>query len=311
VAWAILVAVIATALLLDLFVIHRRAKEPTPRRALIESVGWIGVGIAAGIVIAITMGANAGGEYLSGYLIEKSLSVDNVFVWALIFAHFSVPVAYQHRVLFWGIFGALALRFVFITAGVELVERFDVVLYLFGAFLLWTAIKLLRSDGDDHVDPDRSVFLRIVRSIVPSTDHFDSHKLFTIENGRRLATPLFAVLVVVETTDVLFAVDSVPAVLAVSDDRFVIFASNAFAILGLRALYFLLATANQELPYLKHGLAVILAYVGIKMLAHTAVHIPTAASLGFIALVLAVAIGASLRRRGTEDIAEPLAAPGQ
>ncbi len=244
-------------------------------------------------------GGQATGEYYAGYLIEKSLSVDNVFVWALLFSYFAVPGKYQHRVLFWGIFGALVMRLVFIFLGVALIERFDWILYVFGAILLFTGIRMaVKQEGEVH--PDRNPVLKLVQKVVPSTTRYDGQKLFTHEERkgklRRLATPLFAVLVLIETTDVIFAVDSVPAVLAVSREQFIVFASNAFAILGLRALYFLLADAHSRFHYLQLGLAIILVYVGIKMIISNWYHIPTPLSLGFIALVLVVSIVASIRR---------------
>ena len=204
--------------------------------------------------------------------------------------YFAVPQRYQHRVLFWGIFGALALRAVFIFAGVALIERFDWILYVFGAFLLYTAGKLIFTDND-HVDPGNSKFLKFVNRFVPSTDEYDGQRLFTKKNGKRLATPLFAVLMLVEATDVVFAVDSVPAVLAVSNEQFIVFASNAFAILGLRALYFLLADMHSRFTYLQEGLAIILAFVGVKMIIAEWYHIPTGLSLGIIAIVLTASIG--------------------
>ena len=261
------------------------------------------------------VGGTAGTEYISGYLIEKSLSIDNVFVWALIFTYFKVPGKYQHRVLFWGIFGALVLRAVFIFAGVALIEKFDWILYVFGAFLLFTAVKMIVK-SDEEVDPSQSVFLRILRKVVPVTDELDGQKLFTRVNAKRVATPLFAVLMLVEATDVIFAVDSVPAVLAVSREQFIVFSSNAFAILGLRALYFLLADMHARFSYLQEGLAIILAFVGVKMIiAQKPIeyHIPTATSLLVIALVLGVSILMSLQRKPhgdtielVEDEAEPL-----
>ena len=206
---------------------------------------WISIGVAFSLVVLWWFGGPATGEYISGYLIEKSLSIDNVFVWALIMSYFAVPSKYQHRVLFWGIFGALVMRAIFIFAGVALIERFDWILYVFGAFLLFTAGRMVFGD-DEHVDPGKSRFLKLVNRVVPSTDKLDGPHLFTRINGRRLATPLFAVLVLVEVTDVIFAVDSVPAVLAVSHEQFIVFSSNAFAILGLRALYFLLADMHAR-----------------------------------------------------------------
>jgi tellurite resistance protein TerC len=257
-------------------------------------------------VIWFAFSGAAAGEYISGYLIEKSLSIDNVFVWALIFTYFKVPGKYQHRVLFWGIFGALVLRAVFIFAGVALIEKFDWILYVFGAFLLFTAVKMIVK-SDEEVDPSQSVFLRILRKVVPVTDELDGQKLFTRVNAKRVATPLFAVLMLVEATDVIFAVDSVPAVLAVSREQFIVFSSNAFAILGLRALYFLLADMHARFSYLQEGLAIILAFVGVKMIiAQKPIeyHIPTATSLLVIALVLGVSILMSLQRKPHGDTIE-------
>ena len=301
--WAVLLVVIAVMLLVDLLVVHKEAHEVETREAAIESVVWISCGLAFTGVVAWWFGAAASGEYISGFLIEKSLSIDNVFVWALIMGFFSVPLKYQHRVLFWGIFGALALRAVFIFAGVALIERFDWVLYVFGAFLLYTAAKLIFTD-DDHVDPGDSKFLKLVNRFVPSTDEYDGQKLFTMKNGKRLATPLFAVLVLIEGTDVIFAVDSVPAVLAVSNEQFIVFASNAFAILGLRALYFLLADMHNRFVFLQQGLAIILAFVGVKMIIAEWYHIPTAISLAVIAIVLTASIGLSLRFTANNDESE-------
>ena len=218
-----------------------------------------------------------------------------MFVWALIMTYFAIPRAFQHRVLFWGIFGAVVLRSVFVFAGVALVERFEWILIGFGVFLLYTAWKLLRSDGDEQIDPDSNVFLRLVRRVVPSTSSYDGQRLWTKVDGRRLATPLFAVLVLVETTDVLFAVDSVPAVLGVSREQFIVLTSNAFAILGLRALYFLLADLHDRFEYLQSGLAVILAFVGVKMIVSRWLQISTAVSLLVIVTVLASAIVGSAR----------------
>ncbi len=292
--WGVLLAIIIGLLMVDILVIHRKAHVIHLREASIEAAVWISSGLAFALVVWWWFGGGASGEYLSGYLIEKSLSIDNVFVWALILAYFRVPAEYQHRVLFWGIFGALVLRAIFIFAGIALIERFDWVLYLFGAFLLYTAAKLIISDNA-HADPGKSRFLKVVNRIVPSTDRLDGQRLFTRVNGKRLATPLFAVLVLVEGTDVLFAVDSVPAVLAVSREQFIVFSSNAFAILGLRSLYFLLADLHGRFAYLQQGLATILAFVGVKMLIHEWYHIPTWLSLLVIVVVLTAAIGFSLK----------------
>jgi tellurite resistance protein TerC len=302
-AWGALLAFIALLLLIDLLVVHREAHEIGTKEAAIESVAWISIGLAFTAVVWLAFDGQAAGEYISGYLIEKSLSVDNVFVWALILSYFRVPTRYQHRVLFWGIFGALVLRAVFIFAGVALIERFEFVLYVFGAFLLYTAVKLVVSD-DDAIDPEKSRFLALVRRVVPTTHELDGQRLFTRVHGRRVATPLFAVLLLVEATDVLFAVDSVPAVLAVSHEQFVVFASNAFAILGLRALYFLLADMHARFGYLQQGLAVILAFVGVKMLISRWYHIPVGVSLLVIALVLVVSVVMSLRSGSDHDAIE-------
>lgn len=292
--WLALLAFIVVLLLVDLLVFHREAHEVSTREAAIESAVWIGIGLAFTFVMWGLFGGGAAGEYLSGYLIEKSLSIDNVFVWALILTYFLVPRMYQHRVLFWGVFGALVLRACFIFAGIAAIQRFEWVLLLFGAFLLFTAVRLVRSD-EEVVDPEHSRVLRAVRRVVPSTNEYDGARLFTRIDGRRLATPLFAVLLLVEATDVVFAVDSVPAVLAVSREQFIVFSSNAFAILGLRALYFLLAGMHARFAYLRQGLAVILAFVGVKMILQRWYHIETWASLTFIAVVLVVSILASLR----------------
>ncbi|MEO5724147.1 MAG: TerC family protein [Ilumatobacteraceae bacterium] len=292
VTWVIALAAISVLLLFDILVLHRKPKVLSPRRAITETLAWIAVGVACGLVVIAVSGGAAGGEWFSGYLIEYSLSIDNVFVWALILTHFAVPPNYQHRVLFWGVFGALVLRAGFIFAGVALVQRFEFVLFVFGAFLLYTAVKLLRET--ESSDPTQGRFIRIVRRIVPTTDELHGQHLFTRIDGRHVATPLFAVLVLVEATDVLFAVDSVPAVLAVSNEQILVFTSNAFAIMGLRSLYFLLAGMRARFTYLQQGLAVILAFVGVKMIISPWVHIPTLASLLVIVVVLAVAVVLSL-----------------
>ena len=296
--WAALVGAIVAMLVVDLLAVHKTAHVISIKEAAIESTVWISIGLAFGVVMLVWQGGQAGGEYYASFLIEKSLSVDNVFVWAVIFSFFGVPRQYQFRVLFWGIFGALVLRAVFIFAGVTLIERFEWILYVFGAFLLYTAVKIARHDESKQVDYNSNIAMRTVRKLVPTTDRYDGQKLFTIENGKRVATPLFAVLVLIEATDVVFAVDSVPAVLAVSREPFIVFASNAFAILGLRSLYFLLGGMQGKFRYLNVGLGVILAFVGIKMLIigePLEIHLPTYVSLTVIAVVLTVSIAASLR----------------
>ena len=306
--WLSLIGAVVAMLIVDLLLVHRTAHVITMREAAIESAVWISLGLAFGVVLLFWQGGQAGAEYYAGFLIEKSLSIDNVFVWAVIFSFFAVPRQYQFRVLFWGIFGALVLRGVFIFAGVELIERFEWILYVFGAFLLYTAWKIAHHDESEQVDYNANIAMRAVRRVVPTTSHYDGQKLFTKANGKRLATPLFTVLVLIEATDVVFAVDSVPAILAVSREPFIVFAANAFAILGLRSLYFLLGGMQGKFRYLNVGLGVILAFVGVKMLLigkPFEVHMPTFVSLAFIAIVIAAAVAASLhadrRDRGRGD----------
>jgi tellurite resistance protein TerC len=294
--WVAFLALVAVLLLADLVFVHKEAHVISTREAAIESAVWISIGVAFTGVILAWQGGAAAGEYLSGYLIEKSLSVDNVFVWALIMSYFAVPRQFQFRVLFWGIFGALVLRAIFIFTGVALLERFEWIIFVFGAFLLYTAFKLMKNNEEDEIHPEHNPVLKIVRRIVPSTTEYHGQSLFVRHGGKLLATPLFAILVVVESSDVVFAVDSIPAILAISRNEFIVFSSNAFAILGLRALYFLLADLKDRFHYLQEGLAVILAFVGAKMIASEWYHLPTWISLVVIAVVLTVAIVASVRR---------------
>jgi tellurite resistance protein TerC len=263
---------------------------------------WVSVGLAFGLVLLATLGGSAAGQYYTGYVIEESLSVDNVFVWAVVFAFFAVPTAYHRRVLFWGIFGALILRATFIFAGVALLDRFSWVEIVFGAFLIFTAVRLAIHD-DAEIDPNHNPIFRFVRRLLPVTNGYRGHRMFVREDGHRYATPLFLVLIFVEVTDVLFAVDSVPAVLAVSRSQFIVFTSNAFAILGLRAIYFLLAGARDALVHLNVGLGVILFLVGVKMLISRWVHIDTLLSLSVIMTVLAITVVLSLRTNRGQSLA--------
>ena len=297
--WVALVVGIAVLLFADLLIVHRKPHAISIREATIESAIWITIGLGFTLVILSWQGGPAAGEYLAGYLIEKSLSIDNVFVWAVILNYFAVPAAYQYRVLFWGIFGALVLRAIFIFAGVALIENFDWVLYIFGAFLIFTAFRIARHDNAE-IHPEDNPVLKVFRRLIPSTTEYDGQKMFTRRSGHFLATPLFAVLVLIESTDVVFAVDSVPAILAVSREPFIVFSSNAFAILGLRALYFVLAGMAGRFRYLNLGLGLILGFVGLKMLIAEWYHVPTVASLAVIAIVLAVTIGLSLRAEGRD-----------
>ncbi len=293
-AWAAFIALIAVLLLADLFLFHRDAHEISIREAAITSIFWVSLGLSFSFVIWATLGGSAAGQYLTGYVIEKSLSVDNVFVWAVILSYFAVPKAYQHRVLFWGVFSALVLRALFIFAGIALLETFDWMLYVFGAFLVVTAYRVATHDNQE-IHPERNPVLKLMRRVVPVTGDYDGQHFWTKIDGRRFATPLLVVLVLVEATDVVFAVDSIPAILAVTRSQFIVFTSNAFAILGLRALYFLLSGAADKLRYLNVGLGVILGFVGVKMLIANWYHIPTLLSLVVIAVVLTITVIVSLR----------------
>jgi tellurite resistance protein TerC len=274
---------------------HRDDHEPSPREALTESGVWVACGLGFGVFVAIVWGGEAFGEYISGYLIEKSLSVDNVFVWSLLFTSMAIPLKFQHRVLFWGIFGALALRAAFILAGSALIAEFTWVLIIFGAFLIYTGAKIMRH-RDDEGDAAKTTGLGLLKRIMPVTESYDGHNFITRIGGRKVATPLLAALVVIEATDVIFAVDSVPAILAVSNEPYLILASNAFAILGLRAMYFLLANARERFHYLSHALGGILIFVGLKMTLTEWYHVNTYVSLGIIVAMLITAIIFSERK---------------
>ena len=293
--WLVLLGLITVMLLVDILVIHREAHAVKTREAAIESAVWISIGVSFSLVILWWFGGQATGEYITAYLVEKSLSVDNVFVWALLMAAFKVPQKYQHRVLFWGIFGALLMRAIFIFAGIALINAVGWMLFIFGGFLIFTGGRMIIR-GESHSDPTEGRFYRFVNRVVPTTNKLDGQKMFTRVNARRLATPLFIVLLLVEFTDVIFAVDSVPAVLGYSRETFIVFSSNAFAILGLRALYFLLADMHARFKYLQTGLAVLLIVIGIKMIIAEGwgYHLNPWVSLGIIALILGVSITASL-----------------
>lgn len=299
-AWGGFIAFVVAMLALDLFVLHRDAHEVSIREAAYWSGLWVALGLSFGAVLWLFQDGTAAGEYLAGYLIEKSLSVDNVFVFVMIFSFFSVPPIYQHRVLIWGVLGALAMRAIFIFAGAALLDAFDWILYVFGAFLVYTGIKMFRHQ-DLTLDPSENRVLRWLKRFVPLTTEYHGQKLFVRQAGLLVATPLFAVLVVIETTDLIFAVDSIPAIFAVTRDPFLVFTSNVFAILGLRSLYFLLAGVAARLVYLKFGLATILVLVGVKMLLTDIYHVPIWASLLAIAAILATAVAFSLRAKLPPD----------
>jgi len=291
--WLSVVGLILVMLLIDLFA-HRKAHEIAVKEAAIWSGFWVATGIGFGVLVWNYFGAEFGQQYFAGFLIEKSLAVDNVFIWAIIFTSFAVPRKYQHRVLFLGVLGALVFRGIFIAAGSVIIESFAWVLYLFAAFLIFTGIQMLRKRSS-HDDPSQSAFFKWFSRIVPSTNEYHGQKLFIRKNGVRLATPLLMVLVLIEFTDIVFAVDSIPAIFAVTSEPFLVFTANAFAILGLRAMYFLLADMMHRFVYLKLGLALVLIWVGIKMGLHDIVKIPTTLSLAVIVIILAVAVIASFR----------------
>jgi tellurite resistance protein TerC len=293
-AWAAVLGVILAMLAVDL-VAHRKAHVVGVREALAWSGVWVTLGLAFGGVIWWVWGAEFAGQYFAGYVIEKSLAVDNVFVFAIIFGYFAVPREYQHRVLFYGVIGALVFRAVFIVAGSVLIASFAWVLYVFGAFLVLSGIRMALH-RNDNMDPGRNVVLRLFRRTVPSTDTMHGPRFVVRQAGRWVATPLLAVLVLIEVVDIVFAVDSIPAIFAVTQEPFLVFTSNAFAILGLRAMYFLLADLMTRFVYLKLGLALVLVWVGVKMLLLEVYKIPTGLSLGVVGLILATAVTASLIR---------------
>src|SRR4051794_6475974 len=284
-AWAALVGGLAALLLLDLFVLHRGAHEVSVRNAAWSTAGFVGIAIAFGALLGLHEGHDVAGQFFAGYILEMSLSMDNVFVWALIFSAFSIPAAYQHRVLFYGIFGALVLRGAFVAAGSELLALFGWVVYLFGLLLLYSGLRMLR--GTPPPDPERDPVVRLLRRRVPTTRHLVGAHLFAREDrlpaeqrpkrepmlGRWYATPMLAVLIVIETTDILFAVDSIPAIFGVTREPFLVFSATALALVGLRSMYFLLAGARERFVYLDVGLAIILVFVGVKFLLSDVVHI--------------------------------------
>ncbi|MDZ7689944.1 MAG: TerC family protein [Balneolaceae bacterium] len=291
--WIAFNAFIIAMLLIDLVVFHDKEHEESIKEALIWTGVWIAQALLFGIGVYYYMGSSTALDDYTGYLIEKSLSVDNIFVFLLVFSYFKVPAKYQHKVLFWGIFGALVMRFVFIFTGVALLERFHWIIYVFGGFLVFTGIKLAL-EKDKEVHPEKNPVLLLVRRFVPITKNYHGSNFFIKKMGRRIATPMFVVLVVIETTDVVFALDSIPAILAITRDEFIVYSSNAFAILGLRALYFALAGIMRLFHYLHYGLSLILVFVGVKMLIADFYHIPTPWALGFVAVTLTASIVASI-----------------
>lgn len=296
-------------LALDLGVFHRKAHEVSVREALGWTAVWISLALVFNLGVYVWFGSERALEFLTGYVIEKALSVDNIFVFIVVFSVFAVPAKLQHRVLFWGILGALVMRAIFIVLGAALLQRFHWVIYVFGAFLVFTGIKLLLHRGDE-VHPERNPLFKLFRRLVPSVGDFRDGRFTVVEAGKRYATPLLLVLVAIEATDIVFAVDSIPAIFAVTTDPFIVYTSNIFAILGLRALYFALAGMMGRFHYLKVGLSLVLVFVGVKMLLAGLYEIPIPVSLGVIVALLAGAIVASFLREPAEPL-RPTPSPDQ
>lgn len=307
--WIGFIAFVLAMLALDLGVFHRKAHAVGFKEAGIWSAIWIGLALVAGAGVWWHFGQERGIEFLTGYLIEKSLSIDNLFVFVVIFSAMGVPAQHQHRVLLWGILGALVMRAVMIFAGAAMIARFHWIIYVFGVFLVVTGVRLFLH-RNEVASPEDARVTRLVRRVLPSTSRLDGSKFFTVENGRRLATPLLTTLVLIEVSDVVFAVDSIPAVFAITTDPFIVFTSNIFAILGLRALFFLLAGLLEKFRYLKVGLAAVLVFVGLKMTAADVIHVPPLYSLLVVTALLGGAGLASwLRARRSPSPRAPL--PGE
>ncbi len=305
--WVGFNVVVLAILALDLGVLHKKNERVGLKEAGIWSAIWVTLSLCFAFAVYKTMGRQSGLEFLTGYLIEYALSVDNIFVFVLIFGYFKVPEKYQHRVLFWGIIGALLLRGAMIGMGAALVQRFEWILYIFGAFLVFTGLKMLFQKEESSYDPGKDPVFRLTRKVYPVTTEYHGEKFFVqqadVKTGklRKHATPLFVVLIVLNTTDIVFATDSIPAIFAVTRDPFIIYTSNICAVLGLRALYFLLAGIIDKFRYLKAGLSLVLIFIGMKMLLEHWFHMPITASLGVVAVILVSAIFASLLRPQSVD----------
>lgn len=306
--WVAFNVFVLAMLAVDLGVVHRRAHEVTLKEALVWSGIWIALALLFALGVYVWYGSQPALEFLTGYLIEKSLSVDNIFVFVLIFSYFKVPPRYQHEVLFWGILGALVMRAIFIFAGIALLQRLHWIIYVFGALLILTGIKMAM-EKDKEIHPDKNPLLKLFRRLVPVTEDYHADHFFVKQAGHYAATPLFIVLLVVETTDVIFAVDSIPAILGITVNPFLVYTSNVFAILGLRALYFALAGVMQLFHYLHYGLSAILVFVGAKMLLADVYKLPVGVALGVIAGILLIAVIASLMRPQQRDVVTTPADP--
>ena len=299
--WVCFIGFVLFMLVLDLGVFHRKSHEIKIKEALIWSAVWISLALIFNYGIYVFLGKEKAIEFLTGYIVEKSLSVDNLFVFIMLFTYFKVDVKHQHKVLFWGILGALVMRAIFIFAGVALINKFHWIIYIFGALLIFTGIKML-FHKEENIDPDRNPLVKLFKKIFPVTEKEHGDKFFVQLNGRTVATPLFIVLLMVEFTDLIFAVDSIPAILAITNDTFIIFSSNVFAILGLRALYFALAGITKYFYYLKYGLSAILVFVGIKMTIVDFYKVPIVSSLLVISGILIISVVVSVLRPKNNDL---------
>lgn len=293
-AWFAFIAFVLVMLAIDLGVFQRKAHVVKPQEAALWTAVWVTLSLLLGVLFYFWLGSEKAVQYITGYVLEWSLSVDNIFVFVLVFTYFKVPFTYQQRVLLWGILGALVMRGLMIVIGAALIDQFSWILYLFGAFLLFTGVRmLLAKDGDDQ-DLNKNPAIKLVRRLIPISTEYDGQKFFTVQDGVRMATPLLLALVVIEFTDLLFAVDSIPAIFAITTDPFIVFTASIMAVLGLRSMYFLLAHVVHRFVYLKTGLAFILVYIGVKMLLLDVFHIPSLVSLAVIVAILVVSVVASL-----------------
>ena len=300
-AWAVFLLVVFVMLMVDLGVFHRKAHVLSMKEAAIWSTVWVVVALVFNAVVWVWLGHQKALEFFTGYLVEKALSADNIFVFAVLFNYFAVPPEYRHRVLFWGVLGAIVFRLTFILAGTALLKKFHWVIYIFGIIVIISGIKLLMRK-EEEIDPERNPVLRLARRFLPITPNYHGQKFFVRLNGKFMATPLMLVLLVVESTDIVFAIDSIPAIFAITRDPFIVFTSNVCAILGLRALYFVLEGMIRLFRYLDEGLAVILVFIGVKMLVSEFYKIPTWVALSFVAAVLAITIALSLMAERREQV---------
>ncbi|MEZ0360953.1 MAG: TerC family protein [Hydrogenobacter sp.] len=298
--WLVFSLFILIALFLDLFVLHRKPHKVSVKESLLLSFFWISLGLGFGLYVWYTKGYTHATEYITGYLLEKSLSLDNIFVFILIFSYFKIPEEYRHKILFWGVFGAIIMRAVFIFTGIGLVERFDWITYLFGFILLASAVKLLTTEEKEFY-PEETLVYKIARKLIPLRPDYHNGSFFIKEGKKVYATPLFLTLVFVESSDLMFAIDSVPAILAISRDPFVVYTSNIFAILGLRSLYFAADAILPMFHYLHYGLAFILGFIGVKMLVSDFYHIPVGVSLLLIMSAILVSILASVISKNVKN----------